>query len=165
MKELRRIAYSLLKQANYDYERIQYNTVVSANMKLLNAIEDAKLEAGPEADAAIKEVISILLRMLYPVVPHITWHLWNELGYAQQHGDLLDAPWPELDEQALIADEIEMMLQINGKLRGSVNVPNGAPKEDIEKLAMAHHSVEKFLEGRAPKRIIIVPGKLINIVG
>lgn len=165
VKELRRIAYSLLKQANYDYERIQYNTVVSANMKLLNAIEDAKLEAGPEADAAIKEVISILLRMLYPVVPHITWHLWNELGYAQQHGDLLDAPWPELDEQALIADEIEMMLQINGKLRGSVNVPNGAPKEDIEKLAMAHHSVEKFLEGRAPKRIIIVPGKLINIVG
>ncbi|MDY0271703.1 MAG: leucine--tRNA ligase [Advenella sp.] len=165
VKELRRIAYSLLKQANYDYERIQYNTVVSANMKLLNAIEDARLEAGPEADAAIKEVVGILLRMLYPVVPHITWHIWRELGYAENAGDLLDAPWPELDEQALIADEIEMMLQINGKLRGSVNVPNGASKEDIEQLALAHQAVEKFLEGRSPKRIIIVPGKLINIVG
>ncbi|MBK1779849.1 leucine--tRNA ligase [Advenella sp. WQ 585] len=165
VKELRRTAYSLLKQANYDYERIQYNTVVSANMKLLNAIEDVELEASPEADSAIKEVVGILLRMLYPVVPHITWHIWRELGYAQNNGDLLDAPWPELDEQALIADEIEMMLQINGKLRGSVNVPNGVSKEDIEQLALAHQAVEKFLEGRPPKRIIIVPGKLINIVG
>ncbi|NLY63339.1 MAG: leucine--tRNA ligase [Alcaligenaceae bacterium] len=165
VKDLRRAAYSLLKQANYDYERIQYNTVVSANMKLLNAIEDAKLESSADADAALKEVIGILLRMLYPVVPHITWHIWRELGYAQSYGDLLDAPWPELDEAALIADEIEMMLQINGKLRGSVNIPNGAAKEEIEKLAMAHQSVEKFLEGRDPKRIIIVPGKLINIVG
>ncbi len=165
IKQLRLTAYQLLRQANYDYERMQYNTVVSAGMKLLNALEDAKFEASEQGDAAIKEVISLLLRILYPAVPHITYQLWQDLGFAAEFGDLLDADWPALDEQALIADEIEMMLQINGKLRGSIMVPNGAEKSAIEELAQAHHSVSKFLEGRAPKRIIVVPGKLVNIVG
>ncbi len=165
VKQLRLTAYQLLRQANYDYERMQYNTVVSANMKLLNAIEDAKFEPSEQADAAIKEAISLLLRMIYPAVPHITYQLWQDLGFAAEFGDLLDTAWPELDEQALIADEIEMMLQINGKLRGSIMIPNGAEKSEIEALAQAHPSLEKFLEGRPPKRIIIVPGKLVNIVG
>ncbi len=165
VKDLRLQAYSLLRQANYDYERIQYNTVVSANMKLLNAIDDAALPEGELEDAALREVTGILIRMLYPIVPHITWHLWNELGYVQQYGDLLDAPWPSVDEAALIADEIELMLQINGKLRGSIQIPNGADREHIEAVAKSHPSLEKFLEGRPPKRVIVVPGKLVNIVG
>ena len=92
VSDLRREVYGLLKQADYDYQRIQYNTVVSACMKMLNAIDDAKLPDGPHADAARAETLGVLLRVLYPVVPHVTWHLWQDLGYAKELGDLLDAP-------------------------------------------------------------------------
>jgi leucyl-tRNA synthetase len=164
--DLRRTIHGLLKQADFDYERIQYNTVVSACMKMLNAIENAKLTVDqPMSAHAMTESFSILIRVLYPVVPHITWVLWRELGFAAQAGDLLDAPWPSLDEQALIADQLEMVLQINGKLRGSLKIASQASKTEIEAAALAHDAVSKFLEGRAPKRIIVVPGKLVNIVG
>ena len=165
IKNLRREAYSLLKQAEYDYQRIQYNTVVSASMKLLNAIEDAVLPEGIEADAARAEAIGMLLRILYPIVPHITWQLWRDLGYSPIFGDLLDAAWPKLDEAALIADEIELVLQVNGKLRGALVVSAKAGKDEIEALAAAREEVTRFLEGRPPKRIIVVPGKLVNVVG
>src|SRR3546814_10595324 len=89
-------------------------------MKMLNALESATLPNTAVAQRALAETTSILLRVLYPVVPHITWRLWQDLGYDQAHGDLLDSPWPTVDEAALIADEIELMLQINGKLRGSI---------------------------------------------
>jgi len=165
VKDLRREVYGLLKQADYDYQRIQYNTVVSSSMKMLNAIDGATLPEGALADAAQAETLGILLRVLYPVVPHITWQLWRDLGYADTLGDLLDAPWPQIDEAALVADEIELMLQVNGKLRGSIRVAAQAPKEDIERLAVAQEEVTRFLEGRAPKRVIVVPGKLVNVVG
>ena len=104
--------------------------------------------------------------MLYPVVPHVTWHLWAELGYAgTQLGDLLDAPWPHVDEAALITDEIELVLQVNGKLRGNLSVAREATRELIEQLALAHVAVARNLEGRPPKRVIVVPGKLVNVVG
>ncbi|ARP87275.1 leucine--tRNA ligase [Bordetella genomosp. 9] len=165
-KDLRREIHTLLKQADYDYERIQYNTVVSACMKMLNAIEGAALPEGdPAALAARAEAVGVLLRVLYPVVPHITWQLWSDLGYAGLYGDLLDAPWPQVDEAALIADEIELMLQVNGKLRGALRVPAQAPREAIEAQAAAHEAVARFLEGRPPKRVIVVPGKLVNVVG
>ncbi|OZI30358.1 leucine--tRNA ligase [Bordetella genomosp. 10] len=165
VKDLRREVYNLLKQADYDYQRIQYNTVVSACMKMLNAIESADLPAGAPADAARAETIGVLLRVLYPVVPHITWNLWKDLGYETLYGDLLDAPWPQVDEAALVADEIELMLQVNGKLRGSLRVPAAAAKSDIEAQAAAHEAVARFLEGRPAKRVIVVPGKLVNVVG
>ncbi|WP_432784732.1 Leucine--tRNA ligase [Oligella sp. MSHR50489EDL] len=165
IRDLRLETYSLLKQADYDYSRIQYNTVVSANMKLLNVLEATQLPAGELANHALRESVSILLRMLYPVVPHITWHLWRALGFAEAYGDLLDAPWPQVDEAALVADEIELMLQINGKLRGSMMVPNDADKAQIEQTAREHSAVERFLEGRPIKRVIVVPGRLVNVVG
>ncbi|ROT44742.1 leucine--tRNA ligase [Pusillimonas sp. NJUB218] len=164
-KTLRREIYGLLKQADYDYQRIQYNTVVSACMKMLNTLESAQLPDTLVAQQAIADTLGVLLRVLYPVVPHITWKLWEDLGYSKTYGDLLDAPWPEVDEAALVADEIELMLQVNGKLRGSLKVPNGASKADIEAQAGSHEAVGKFLEGRPVKRIIVVPGKLVNIVG
>jgi leucyl-tRNA synthetase len=164
-KTLRREIHSLLKMADYDYQRIQYNTVVSTCMKMLNALESATLADTAVARRALAETLSILLRVLYPVVPHITWQLWRDLGYDQAYGDLLDAPWPTVDEAALIADEIELMLQINGKLRGSVKVPNGASKDDIEQAARGHEAADRYLEGRPAKRVIVVPGKLVNIVG
>jgi leucyl-tRNA synthetase len=165
IKKLRLEIYSLLKQADYDYQRIQYNTVVSACMKMLNAIDDANLGDSGFALAAQAETIGVLLRVLYPVVPHVTWNLWSELGYAAIYGDLLDAAWPSVDESALVTDQLELVLQINGKLRGSLTVAREATKEAIEQLAAAHEAVVRNLEGRTPKRIIVVPGKLVNVVG
>lgn len=163
---LRRAVHSLLKQADYDYDRIQYNTVVSACMKMLNAIDEAKLASdSPMAAPALAEVFSILLRVLYPVVPHITWQLWRDLSFCNAHGDLLDANWPVVDEQALKADTLELVLQVNGKVRGVLSVAASADKSNIEALAAAHDAVQKHLEGRQPKRIIIVAGKLVNVVG
>mgnify|MGYP000290576605 FL=1 len=165
IKKLRLEIYSLLKQADYDYQRIQYNTVVSACMKMLNAIDDASLGDSNFASAVTAEALGVLLRVLYPVVPHITWNLWAELGYAAVYGDLLDAAWPSVDESALVTDQLELVLQVNGKLRGSLTVAREATKEAIEQLAAAHEAVVRNLEGRAPKRIIVVPGKLVNVVG
>ena len=165
IKKLRFESYTLLKQADYDYQRIQYNTVVSACMKMLNAIDDSTLGDSNFARAATAETLGVLLRVLYPVVPHVTWHLWSELGYSALYGDLLDAPWPTVDEAALVTDEIELVLQVNGKLRGSLSVMREATREQIEQLAATHEAVQRNLEGRAPKRIIVVPGKLVNVVG
>ncbi len=161
-RDLRRQIHTLLKQADYDYQRIQYNTVVSTAMKMLNALEAG---AAPAGGPALSEGVSILLRVLYPVVPHITWRLWRELGFEARWGDLLDAPWPEVDEAALRADRIELVLQVNGKVRAQITVPQDADKASIEAEARSHEAAVRFLEGREPKRVIIVPGRLVNVVG
>jgi leucyl-tRNA synthetase len=98
---------------------------------------------------------------LYPICPHISHALWTELGYS---GDILNAPWPLVDESALITDNIELVLQINGKTRGSIVVPSSADKTAIEAAAAASPDVAKYGEGRAPKKIIVVPGRLVNVV-
>ena len=157
---LRLEIHGVLKQANFDYQRKQYNTVVSATMKMLNALEQAKT-VSPEVR---RETFGILLRVLYPVVPHITFALWNAAGYQAQWGDLLDAPWPEVDESALVQNEITLMIQVNGKLRGQVLVPVDADKATIESLALASESAQKAMAGAPAKKVIIVPGRLVNIV-
>ncbi|MGZ3181180.1 MAG: leucine--tRNA ligase [Telluria sp.] len=162
-KTLRREVYKVLQQAEHDYKRLQYNTVVSATMKMLNTLEGAKLDDSAASNAVIAEAYSIFLRVLYPVAPHITHGIWKELGYAAKLGDILDAPWPQVDAGALEQAEIELMIQVNGKLRGSVKVPKDADKAAIEAAALATEAVQKFVEG-APKKIIVVPGKLVNIV-
>ena len=157
---LRLEIHGVLKQANFDYQRKQYNTVVSATMKMLNALEQAKT-VSPEVR---RETFGILLRVLYPVVPHITFSLWNTAGYQTQWGDLLDAAWPEVDESALVQNEITLMIQVNGKLRGQVLVPVDADKATIESLALASESAQKAMAGAPAKKVIIVPGRLVNIV-
>lgn len=164
-KELRREVHTILKQANFDYQRRQYNTVVSAAMKMLNVLEPVKLgEKTAVRPAVLRECLSILIRVLYPVVPHLTHALWNEIGCNQSFGTLLDAPWPVVDEAALIQTELTIMLQINGKLRGDIQVPADATKEQIEILALQSEPAVKALNGAAPKKVIVVPGRLINIV-
>ncbi len=163
-KTLRRELHKILQQADYDLKRIQYNTVVSACMKMLNLLESAKLEDSAASNAVIAEGLSIFLRVLNPVAPHITHVLWQELGFAAKGGDILDASWPQVDPAALEQSEIEMMVQVNGKLRGSVLVPKGADKAAIEALALASEAAVRFMEGAAPKKVIVVPNKLINIV-
>jgi leucyl-tRNA synthetase len=165
-KKLRLEIHSVLRQANYDYERMQYNTVVSALMKMLNTLEDSPLAASKDVNdnAALAECYSILLRVMYPACPHLAFQLWNELGYGASRGDLLDVAWPGVDETALQRDEIELMLQINGKLRGSLTVPANADKASIEQAASAHEQVTKQAAGAVPKKIIVVPGRLVNVV-
>jgi len=138
---------------------------VSGAMKLLNALEGFKPQPGNVGDtAAVREGFGILLRCLYPATPHIAQQLWKELGYEDGHGDLLDTAWPKVDAGALEQDEIELMLQVNGKLRGAVRVPSAASKLDIEKLAVASDDFVKFAPGVTPKRVIVVPGRLVNVV-
>ena len=160
-KTLRREVHQVLRQISFDYERMQYNTVVSGSMKLLNALEACR-DAG--AQPVLREGYGILLRALYPACPHTTWTLWNELGYATSLGDLLDATWPDVDESALLQDEIELMLQVNGKLRGAITVPASADKAAIEKAALASPELLKFADGAPVKRVIVVPGRLVNVV-
>jgi leucyl-tRNA synthetase len=94
----------------------------------------------------------------------VAYGLWNELGYRAAHGELLDAPWPQVDEAALKQDEVELVLQVNGKHRGSILVPAGADKAQIEKIALASEPFAKFGGGATPKKVIVVPGRLVNVV-
>jgi leucyl-tRNA synthetase len=163
-KRLRREIHLVLRQASYDYDRRQYNTVVSAAMKMLNALESAKLPHNTATSRALRETVSITLRVLYPVVPHISHALWVELGFKAEHGDLLDAPWPQVDEAALVQDEIELVLQVNGKVRGSIRVAAGADRTTIEAAALASDAVARHAEGRPPHKVVVVPGRLVNVV-
>ncbi|HVZ42249.1 MAG TPA: leucine--tRNA ligase [Ramlibacter sp.] len=161
---LRREIHTVLRQVDYDYQRMQYNTVVSGAMKMLNALEDFRGVDEAGASAALCEGFGILLRVLYPVTPHIAHRLWGELGFAATLGDLLDAPWPRVDEDALKQDEIELVLQVNGKHRGSILVPAAADKSQIEQIAVASEAFTKHAGGHAPKKVIVVPGRLVNLV-
>jgi leucyl-tRNA synthetase len=161
---LRREVHSVLRQVDYDYQRMQYNTVVSGAMKMLNALEDFKAGDEPGAQAALREGFGILLRVLYPVTPHIAHALWQGLDYTASIGELLDAPWPKVDESALVQDEVELMLQVNGKLRGSILVPARADKAEIEKIALASEAFTKFAAGASARKVIVVPNRLVNVV-
>ncbi len=229
-KTLRREIHSVLKQVDYDYQRMQYNTVVSGAMKMLNALEEMAPTLGtgvsslppegalaarggpspletsapalgtgvsslppegalaarggpspletsapalgtgvsslpPEgAEVALVEGFGILLRCLYPVAPHIAHSLWSSLGYASALGDLLDAPWPQVDPGALAQDEIELVLQINGKLRGAIVVPATATRADIERAAISSEVCQAHAKGAAIRKVIVVTGRLVNVV-
>jgi leucyl-tRNA synthetase len=161
---LRREMHLLLRQVSHDYERLQYNTVVSGAMKMLNALEDAKLEGTPADSAVLKESLGLLLRALYPAAPHITQQLWVGLGYAAALGELIDAPWPAVDEAALVQDEIELVLQVGGKLRGAIRVPAHADHAAIEAAALASPEFARFGAGKPARKVVIVPGRLVNVV-
>jgi leucyl-tRNA synthetase len=132
-------------------------------MKLLNALDTHAAAAGADG-AALREGFGILLRVLYPVCPHTTWVLWRELGYEIELGSLVDARWPAVDEEALHQDEIELVLQVNGKLRGAIRVPAATSRRAIEAAALASPDFVRFADGRHAKRVIVVPGRLVNIV-
>lgn len=155
---LRFEVHSLLRQISADYDRLQYNTVVSGAMKMLNALED---HADRADDATLAEGTSILLRALYPAAPHIAHGLWTALGFGT---GLVDAPWPQVDEAALQQSEIELVLQVNGKLRGAIRVPADADRKAIEAAALANAEFLRFAEGKPAKKVIVVPGRLVNVV-
>jgi leucyl-tRNA synthetase len=157
---LRREIHTLLRQVTADYDRLQYNTVVSGAMKMLNALESA----GGESPAVLREGYSVLLRTLYPAAPHICFALWHDLGLDAALGDLAHAPWPQVDEAAMVQTEIELVLQVAGKMRGAVRVPADATREQIEAAALASPEFLRFAEGKPAKKVVVVPGRLVNVV-
>jgi leucyl-tRNA synthetase len=159
VKKARRDLHMTLKQANDDYERLHYNTVVSASMIMLNTLE--ALPDAPGVDALRREGLSLLLRILYPVAPHTTWVLWRDLNF---EGDLIDAPWPEIDPRALVTDTIELVLQVSGKVRGKIVVPADAGQDAIKEIAATAPEVAKHAAGAPVKKVIVVPGRLVNVV-
>jgi leucyl-tRNA synthetase len=153
---------SVLKQANYDLEKHQFNTVASAAMKMLNALDRI---SGGYNEPIVRKGLSILLRLLSPIAPHICHALWVELKLWREFNfdeDIMKAPWPEPDPAALERDEIDYVVQVSGKTRGNVRVPKSADQKTTE--TMAAEAVKKYIDGKAIRKIIIVPGRLINIV-
>ena len=161
---LRREIHTVFKQVDYDYQRMQYNTVVSGAMKMLNALEDFQDDGASGNSQALREGLGLLLRCIYPATPHLTHALWVGLGFDAELGDLLDARWPTVDESALLQDEITLMLQVNGKLRGSIVVPALASRAEIERAAIDSEVFQKQAGGSAIRKVVIVPGRLINVV-
>ena len=156
---VRREIHAALKQATNDYGRQQFNTVVSACMKIVNALY--KLGETEADQAILYEGMSIVLSLLGPIAPHITHQLWRELGYGD---DILDASWPQFDPEALRQDSIQIVVQVNGKVRARIQVPADADKAQIEKSALADEHVQKFIGDAQVRKVIAVPGKLVNVV-
>jgi leucyl-tRNA synthetase len=156
-KALRIEVHQILKQINADYDRIQYNTVVSGTMKLLNVLESYRGGCA----GIVREAMGILLRVLFPISPHIAHALWTELRY---EGELIDSGWPEPVPEALQKDEISLVVQVNGKLRGEITVPADASREYIESLALGNGDVARYIGNSGVKKVVIVPGRLVNLV-
>ncbi|WP_107727286.1 leucine--tRNA ligase [Neisseria weaveri] len=161
LKDLRHKLHATIAKVSDDYgRRLQFNTAIAAVMELLNQYD--KTDCSSEQGRAVaQEVLEVVVRLLWPIVPHICEALWSEL---RNDTPLWQAAWPQADAAALVKSEIEIMVQVNGKLRGKVTVPADADKAAVEAAALATEGAVKFMEGKEPKKIIVVPGRLVNIV-
>ncbi|MDE2088774.1 MAG: leucine--tRNA ligase [Gammaproteobacteria bacterium] len=160
-RALRRQVHATIAKVSDDVgRRYTFNTAIAAVMELLNAITRFE-DASAQGRAVVQEGLEAVVRLLSPIVPHICRALWWTLGHREA---LIDAPWPEADANALERDRVELVVQVNGKLRGRVAVPAGSARGEIESAALADPNVQRFIEGRPVKKIIVVPDKLINVV-
>lgn len=161
-KELRHILHSTIKKVTTDVEvRFNFNTAISALMELVNALYAYNKVKNPNA-GLIYEVISTMLKMLAPFVPHIAEELWQ--GAIDSNTSVHDQSWPAFDEEALKVDNVEIVLQVNGKVRGRLVVPVSATKEELEKIALADTKVKNSIGNAVVRKVICVPGRLVNIV-
>ncbi|MEQ9005058.1 MAG: leucine--tRNA ligase [Pseudomonadales bacterium] len=160
-RELRRKSQETLLRADDDYgRRLTFNTVVSAVHELVNAV--SRMEPGNDADrAAVREALTIAVLVLSPIAPHVCQNLWHALG---QEGLLVQARWPEVDHAALVQEALELVVQVNGKVRGKVSVPADADEAAMREAALANENVVRFVDGKTVRKVISVPGKLVNIV-
>jgi leucyl-tRNA synthetase len=160
-KNLRRQVHETLRKVSDDMSRrFTFNTAIAANMELLNAVQRFE-DAGEQGRALRQEALELVTLMLSPIVPHIAERLWRELG----HGETVaTVAWPKVDESALVQDAIELVVQVNGKLRGKITVPVDAANDAVQAAALADANVQRFTEGKPPKKVIVVPKKLVNIV-
>lgn len=158
-KAARRELHELLKKALYDYQRQRFNNVVSASMGMTNILY--KL-GGSEQDLAIlKEGLSLVLRLLAPIAPHVSHHLWRELGFGEE---ILASDWPKPDEAALVQESLPYVVQVNGKVRANIQVPADADKAAVEAIALANDNVQRFIGEATVRKVIVVPNKLVNVV-
>jgi leucyl-tRNA synthetase len=157
---LRRQVHETIKKVSDDMgRRYRFNTAIAAMMELLNHL--ARAPATPSARAIVQEGLEAVILMLSPIVPHVTQSLWEMLG---REGLVLDVPWPKFDPQALVREEIKMVVQVNGKLRGHIMVSPDADKKIIEDNALQDTNVQRFIGEKTVKKVIIVPNKLVNVV-
>ncbi len=160
-KELRRVTHAMLERCNRDYQKFHYNTVIAGAMELLNTLDKIDPATSTDLACAFRETLIILNKLLAPIVPHLAHHLWRTLN---QHGDVIDAPWPEVDPDALLSDTIELIVQVNGKLRSKIILPSDSNNEKIEQCALSDKKIQKYVKGKSVRRIIVVRDKLVNIV-
>ena len=160
-RELRRQVHETIAKVTDDLgRRYTFNTAIAAVMELVNALARAGSES-PADRALMQEGLEAVVLLLSPIVPHAAHVLWRELGHA---GALVDAPWPVPDPTALTRDTVELVVQVNGKLRGRISVPAGAGQAEIEAAALASENVRRFLADKPVRKVIVVPGKLVNVV-
>jgi leucyl-tRNA synthetase len=164
-RDLRRSAHQTLAKVEDDIGRRRiFNTAVASVMELLNAVGRHAAETGagqPAARAVRQEALEIAVMCLSPIVPHVCHELWQQLG---QGADLWRCRWRKADPAALVQDAIEVVVQVNGKLRGRVSVAPGASDDEVKAAALADEGVRRHFEGREPKKVIVVKGKLVNVV-
>jgi leucyl-tRNA synthetase len=160
-KDIHRSTHAMIQKVTGDIEeRLQFNTAIAAQMEYLNDLQKYAVSEAPEP-ALIGEGLEALLFMLSPFAPHISEHLWQLCG---GEGFLIDRPWLSCDRAALEVDEIQIVVQVNGKVRSSVTVPKSSSREAIQAAALGDEKVAKHIEGKEIRKVIVVPGKLINIV-
>lgn len=161
-KDLRRKTHETIQKVSDDYGRRQtFNTAIAATMELLNEVSKLADRANPLGLAVEREALEAAILLLAPIVPHISHSLWQALGHKSIP---LNESWPKLDESALTRSTIEVVVQVNGKLRGKLDAAVDAPKDQLEAMALAQENVQKFLEGITVRKVIVVPNKLVNIV-
>lgn len=160
-KEVRRAIHLAIKQASQDVgQHHKFNTAIAAVMTLMNVLEKAP-QADAQDRALLQEGLETVALLLAPITPHICHELWRELGHADA---VIDAAWPKVDESALVQDTLQLVVQVNGKLRGQIEVAADASRETVEAIARANENVLRFTEGLTIRKVIVVPGKLVNIV-
>jgi len=159
-RALRRKVHQTLKRLTHDFEEFEFNTIVSGLMELLNEMYKAR-EGGAAGTPEWDEAVRLYLLMMAPVTPHVAEELWARQGHPYS---IHTQPWPAVDEAAAAEEEITLVVQVNGKLRDRITVPVGIGDEDAKTAAMASEVIQKFLEGKSPRKVIVVPGKLVNIV-
>jgi leucyl-tRNA synthetase len=161
LKVMRRKVHQTLKHVTHDFETFEFNTIVSSLMELLNEMVRAR-EQGAAGTSVWNEAVDIYLRMMAPITPHVAEELWTYLGKPYS---IHTQPWPKVDEAAAKEEEITLVIQVNGKVRDRVTMPFDISEEDAKAAALASPGVQKFLAGKPPRKVIVVPGKLVNVVG
>ncbi|MBH3407820.1 leucine--tRNA ligase [Pseudomonas sp. 22105] len=160
-KAVRRAIHQAIKQASHDVgQNHKFNTAIAQVMTLMNVLEKAA-QSTEQDRALVQEGLEAVTLLLAPITPHICHELWNQLGHADP---VIDAGWPVVDESALVQDSLTLVIQVNGKLRGQIEMPAAATREEVEAAARANENVLRFVDGLTIRKVIVVPGKLVNIV-
>jgi leucyl-tRNA synthetase len=160
--ELRRVAHKTIQAVTEDIERFRFNRAVARIYELSNAISSAAANAGRDgAGADLRECLEIMVRLIGPMMPHLAEELWRRLG---REGMLVDQPWPEADPSLTIGDSVTLAVQVNGKLRGTIDLPRDAAEDAAERAALAEPGVQRAMAGKPPRKVIVVKNRIVNVV-